>query len=183
MKKPKVPLTQERVRELLDVDIETGITKRKTNGPRYRVGDIITCKDGGGYLRVMLDGVRYRLHRVIWLWWYGYWPENDIDHISRDRTDNSISNLREVAPICNARNASKRKDNNSGVKGVCKHQHTGKWTVQMSVMSIVYYLGVFDDFIEAVAHRLAAEQCCDWIDCESSTPAYLHMQKYLKGEV
>ena len=42
-------------------------------------------------------------------------------------------------------------------------------------------LGVFTDFIEAVAHRLAAEQYLDWPNCNSTTPAYLHMQKYLNN--
>lgn len=42
------------------------------------------------------------------------------------------------------------------------------------------YLSIFDDFTEAVAHRLAAEQCLDWDGCDSTSPAYLYMKEYLK---
>ena len=48
--------------------------------------------------------------------------------------------------------------------------------------STLYY-GTFLDLTEAVAHRLAAEQSMNWAGCESSSSAYLYMQKYLKGDL
>lgn len=36
------------------------------------------------------------------------------------------------------------------------------------------------DFTEAVAHRLAAEQCLGYNSCDNQSSAYLYMQKYLK---
>ncbi len=43
------------------------------------------------------------------------------------------------------------------------------------------HLGCFSDFIDAVAARLAGEQCVDWNGCDENSPAYLYMQNYLKG--
>jgi hypothetical protein len=47
-----------------------------------------------GYEIVHIDGVRLRSHRAIWAIVYGAWPALEIDHISRDRLDNRIVNLR-----------------------------------------------------------------------------------------
>ena len=41
---------------------------------------------------------------------------------------------------------------------------------------MINQIGLYKNFIEAVAHRLAAEQCLDWINCEKS-PAF----KFIKG--
>ena len=37
------------------------------------------------------------------------------------------------------------------------------------------HLGICEDFIEAVAHRLAGEQAINWSGCDSTSPAYLFM--------
>lgn len=184
MKKRKL-LTQERVRELFDYNPETGIVTRKTDaGGGTRVGDIVgTSKNSWGHLRVSIDGKRYFLHRVVWLWVYGYMPEGLIDHINRKGWDNRIVNLREESDLCNARNASLRPDNKTGIKGVHFHNKTAKWLARVAINGEEKYLGVFSDFTEAVATRLAVEQCVGWIGCEEHTPAYQYMQKYLKGEL
>lgn len=39
------------------------------------------------------------------------------------------------------------------------------------------YIGIFTDFGEAVAYRLAVEQCLGWENCDSSSPAYQHIQR------
>jgi len=40
------------------------------------------------------------------------------------------------------------------------------------------YLGRFSDFIEAVAHRLAAEQCLNWGNCDCASSSY----RFMHGE-
>ncbi|MFQ6248777.1 HNH endonuclease [Yersinia enterocolitica] len=45
-----------------------------------------------------------RAHRLFRSYFYGKWPDNQIDHINRDRSENRISNLRESScskDICN----------------------------------------------------------------------------------
>jgi hypothetical protein len=47
------------------------------------------------------------LHRQVFLMAYGRWPSVEIDHISRDKLDNRVANLREV----NAKENAANKDN------------------------------------------------------------------------
>lgn len=74
-----------------------------------------------GYWETNLDKVCYKVHRIVWaLFNKQNTPTNKIiDHINRDRSDNSPENLRLVSPEENALNGSLRKNNTSGVKGVC----------------------------------------------------------------
>lgn len=173
------PLTQERVRELFDLDYETGVLRWRVNRRRARMGDIAGNSTGRGYYKVMIDYKMYYLHRVIFLYAFGYLPEHHVDHISQDKSDNRPCNLREVAPQCNIRNTGLRSDNKSGVKGVSWNKCGRKWRTQI-VVGKERNLGLHGDFTEAVAHRLAAEECLDWAGCDSNSSAFLYMQNYLK---
>lgn len=64
------------------------------------------AKKGYRTLRITPNGLRLQLqsHRVLWALVYGAWPEQHIDHINRDRSDNRMENLRDVAPDVNSRN-------------------------------------------------------------------------------
>ena len=172
-------LTQSRMKELLNYDPETGVFlwKVSTNG-RIKVGDV-AGSDSKGYIQIMIDYKNYKAHRLAWLYEYGYFPEHGLDHEDRDKSNNWIDNLREASQQCNLRNTGNRNDNTSGVKGVCFHKAAQKWHAQIYLDRGCYHLGLFTDFTEAVAHRLAAEQCLNWSTCDSSSPAYRHMQKYL----
>ncbi|MDD0156969.1 HNH endonuclease signature motif containing protein, partial [Shigella flexneri] len=57
-----------------------------------------------GYNAINIDGVRYFAHRLAWLYVYGEWPKQEIDHIDRNRRNNAISNLRDVSRVVNALN-------------------------------------------------------------------------------
>lgn len=111
-------LTQEIVRELFDYDCDTGILTRTNFDPGSRSGCIAGGLGSSGYLVVCVNYKSYLVHRIIWLWMEGYLPENQIDHINRDRLDNSWSNLREISPSCNTRNSTPVINRSSGVRGV-----------------------------------------------------------------
>ena len=98
-------LTQERVRELFDLDYETGVLRWRVNRRRARMGDIAGNSTGRGYYQVTIDYNAHLLHRVIFLYAFGYLPEHHVDHISRDKSDNRPCNLREATPQCNVRNS------------------------------------------------------------------------------
>lgn len=93
----------------------------RVNNPKCKrnAGDVAgstrTAK-GMTYSTVSYDNSNYFAHRVIWIIHNGY-LDNDlvIDHI--DGFDNNIENLRVVKQVNNNRNASIRKDNNTGVCG------------------------------------------------------------------
>jgi hypothetical protein len=150
---------------------------RVRRGP-VRFGSMAGTRRSDGYLNVMVDGKFYRAHRLIFLYHFGYLPENEVDHIDRDRLNNKIENLREASKSCNARNSTQRSQTASGVKGVSWNKSAQKWQAQIMVNGTAKHLGYYSDFTEAVAHRLAAEQCLEWGSCDSRSPAHQFMKDY-----
>jgi hypothetical protein len=177
-------LTQERVRELFDYNPETGelIRKVSTNS-RARAGDVAGGLNSQGYLMTHVDGGRYYNHRLIFLHAHGYMPENHIDHINRNCSDNRVENLREVSASCNMRNMRQSKANTSGVKGVYWNKAKNKWEAYIRANQKFCHLGRHSDFTEVVAHRLAAEQCLNWNDCDANSPAYQHLKRKTTGAI
>ena len=169
-------LTQEEVRRLLDYNPETGELRWRAAKGRRNM-----CRAVGatsrGYLVIRINRKLYSNHRLIWLWVYGYFPENQIDHINRIRSDNRIENLREVTQTCNNRNCGMSSNNKSGVTGVFWDEKNGKWLSNIRLADKTKYLAYCSDFTEAVAHRLAAEQCLDWAGCDSNSSAYQYMKR------
>ena len=190
MKKRKL-LTQERVRELFNYDPETGIVTRRL--PIYAGKNLnrIVCNKGdnvgsntlNGYLETCVDSCRLLVHRLIFLYVEGFLPEQDIDHINGNKQDNKWCNLRLVSRSCNMLNTPNNISNTSGVKGVSlyKKSRAMVWETYIGINNKRYRLGYYDDFIEAVAHRLSVEQCLGV--CSINSPAYQYMQKYLNGDL
>lgn len=90
-----------------------------------------------------------RAHRLAWFICYGSGPKDQIDHINRNKLDNRINNLREVSNTQNQHNASRRKDNKSGVSGVYWDKSKSKWRASVRVNSIRHYVGLFDELDSA----------------------------------
>lgn len=92
------------------------------------VGDVAGCIDNRGYWRVKVDGIPYRVSRVIWKLFVGDIPNGMVvDHINGNKTDDRLYNLRIVEQGMNTRNARMRKDNTSGVTGVSYNKRDDKW--------------------------------------------------------
>ena len=110
----------------------------------------ISTKDKHGYIVVCtkLSGKAkvYRIHRLIWTMVYGMNPKN-IDHIDGDRTNNQISNLREVTHQQNMMNRKKRYDSRSAYKGIYKVKNC--WVAEITFMNKRHYLGSFKTDKEA----------------------------------
>lgn len=160
--------TADRVRSLLDYDLDTGwlIWKQSTSN-RVSVGRRAGNVNSLGYRQIMIDGVNYSAHRLIWLHVRGVWPEHEIDHINGVRDDNRLSNLRSAGRSCNARNAAMQKNNTSGFKGVSWNKQVRKWRARIVVNGVEYPLGDFDQIEmaaaarEKAAHQLHGEFACD----------------------
>ncbi len=174
-------ITQQELKKILYYNPDTGIFTRKiTLCPTAKKGDIAGSVMNDGYLLTMIKRKRYLNHRLAWLYMYGYFPENEIDHLNGIKNDNRISNLREVSHVCNMRNTGNWKHNTSGIKGVHWDEDRQKWRVQITDNKKKKYVGLHADFDEAVCTRLAAEQCLNWEGCDTCSTAYQYVQKILK---
>ena len=125
-----------------------------------------------GYLSVMIDGINYFVHRIVWIYEKGFSPENCIDHIDRNKKNNRISNLRHVSLSCNSRNSKVSSNNKTGVKGVSYDKENNKYRSSISFNGNVYNLGRYKHLENAVLSRLCAEQCLGWEGCDSSSSAF-----------
>ena len=167
---PANELTAEYLRSVLHYDSDTGIfTWKVRTANRVKVGDVAGCPGGGGYLRLRLQSRPYQAHRLAWLHTYGVWPKDQIDHTNRIRTDNRISNLREVTNKQNGQNRSKRSDNTSGHPGVSWHKRISKWRAQIRHNQKRIHLGYFTNIEDAIAARKAAEKIY-WADTQIAEP-------------
>ena len=163
---PTNELTAEHLRSILHYSPETGIFTRKVRtAHRVKVGDVAGCSNGDGYLRIKVQRRKHLAHRLAWLHTYGEWPNDQIDHINRIRTDNRISNLRDVSNKQNLQNAGKYSHNTSGHPGVSWHKRDSKWQAQIKHNQKLVHLGCFATIEEAVAARKAAEKLY-WADTQ-----------------
>jgi hypothetical protein len=144
----KIPVDQ--LSKLLRYDSETGdlywIISNKKAGSNA----------SNGYMQIKIMQKVYCFHRVAWAIYYGEWPEQELDHINRDKKDNRIHNLRLSTRNENNWNISPKKNNTSGFIGVYLHKKTGKWysTIRTGVKRI--NLGYFDKIEDAVLARKEA---------------------------
>ena len=151
-------LTQDILKTLLHYSEETGeFTWIKTRAGTALAGSIAGNIHIKGYRIISIFGKLYKAHRLAWLYTYGKWPEDQIDHINGNRDDNRIDNLRDVSSLENSRNSKIRCTNKSGVTGICRYKRNNKWVAQISVKGKVINLGHFDNFNDAVIARKMAE--------------------------
>lgn len=102
-------------------DPSTGKFYRKLSAGNSKAGDEVGSPDTKGYLRVMISGKRYKLHRLAWYFVHGCWPKDQIDHINGNKADNRITNLRDVSNQTNKLNMLSANSNSlTGILGVSK---------------------------------------------------------------
>lgn len=143
----KTELTAERLRELLHYDPETGLFTWLVHRQRNRAGTIAGSAHSMGYVEIGVSGSSYLAHRLAWLYVHGAWPVGDIDHINGNRSDNRISNLRDVTKVVNMQNRRAATTNNiSGLMGVSKSSaKLPRWFSRIQDNSgKMRYLGTFE---------------------------------------
>lgn len=157
-------ITQEQLKQLLHYDPDTGVfTWIKTRGGTCiagrRAGNISKNKKDCklSYCRIYINGKFYKAHRLAFLYMNGSLPDNVVDHINGDGTDNRWCNLRDVKSSDNAKNTRLKSNNNSGLHGVNWCSVRDKWRVRITVDNKELFLGRYNDFFEAVCVRKSAE--------------------------
>lgn len=78
--------------------------KAKRWNAKYAGKPALTCRDPRGYAKGMLDQKMLWAHRVVVALRDGEWPDGEVDHINRNKSDNRPCNLRVVTHQQNAMN-------------------------------------------------------------------------------
>jgi hypothetical protein len=102
-----------------------------------------------GYSIVKLKGIKYKAHKLAWLFSYGTWPKSKIDHIDCIKHNNILSNLREVTDSQSSCNIKRNSLNSSGVKNIGWHKGSNRWRVRIAVKGKPAYCGYFSSLEEA----------------------------------
>lgn len=149
MKTIKLP-TQAQIKELLHYDPETGVLRWKTaRSSRVKPFGVAGYKDTNGYIKIQINGVNFRGHRIAWIYMTGEWPQNEVDHKNGVRDDNSWGNLREATRKQNCENLPLATKNKSGFRGVYFDKKRKKWIAQISSNRKVFNLGGYESPQEA----------------------------------
>jgi hypothetical protein len=154
-------LTQDRLKEILAYDPETGVFQWETSpNSQVRAGDFAGyTRPDNGYSIIIIDRKRYYAHRLAWFYVHGEWPL-EIDHINRVRNDNRIENLREADRSINSRN--RRTTASSGYTGVYYSKLRKKWLASIKVGGKRKHLGVYDNPEDANVARKKHEREIGW---------------------
>jgi hypothetical protein len=126
-------ITQEKLKELLDYDPNTGIFTWNVSRGKGKIGSAAGTKTRYGYTRIMVEGKLYFTHRLAWLYMTGNWPSEHIDHIDRDSSNNKFDNLREVTHAENRQNTRS--------KGYYWDKNRNLWRAQIKLNGKYKYYG------------------------------------------
>lgn len=79
-----------------------------------------------GYRKIQFQNTGYLLHRLIFYYHHGYFPEI-VDHVDGNLFNNKIENLQHSTQSQNIEKARKFKTNKTGFKGVSYNKSAGKY--------------------------------------------------------
>jgi len=96
---------------------------RDTGNGSIKKGQKVGSLRKSGYLELNVEKRMYRVHRVVWLVCKGKWPEDQIDHVDRDKANNRIENLRDVDAYTNHAN----KKNNNAIEDIGVYYTGSSW--------------------------------------------------------
>jgi hypothetical protein len=156
-------IDQQQLQAILKYDPISGAFFRLSTGEN--TGTINTK----GYVVINIGNHRAELaHRLAWLYVFGCWPTNQIDHIDRDKTNNAIRNLRDTNGSVNQQNQiTAHSHNRSGIIGV-RRTPSGTFLARIVVGGKQIHIGTYPTkelassaYIEAKQrlHPHAISQC------------------------
>jgi hypothetical protein len=137
-------ITQSELKNLFDyID---GQLIAKTNNNKRKAGDALRSIAGKGYLSGSINGRRYRVHRLVFLYFHGFMPPQ-VDHIDGNRRNNQIENLREATSTQN--NQNRVATGATKIKGVVWHKQSKKWVASICINRKSVHLGSFEKIEDA----------------------------------
>lgn len=140
-------LTSEYLRHILHYDPLTGdwvwVNPQARN---VRRGDIAGTVRVDGRRQINLGGRCYLASRLAWLYMTGEWPQDEIDHRNRIKSDDRWENLRAATHSENMYNR-EWCERSGELRGICKDGN------QFRVIIGNTYLGYYKTLDEAIAAR------------------------------
>lgn len=146
-----IPLTVERLKQLLSYDPETGIFVWLVTRARAVMGDEAGIVTSHGYRSIGVDGHPYYAHRLAWFYMTGAWPDRIVDHRDMDGLNNRFDNLRLATKGQNGTNSRARSDNKSGLKGAYWSEERQCWYSTLRIDGKSTSLGTFASAEDAAA--------------------------------
>jgi hypothetical protein len=149
-------ITQELLKELFNLDPETGILywkARSSPSSTVQIGSVAGSLSREGYWQITCNRKPYNRSRLVFLFCAGFLPE-EVDHRNRIKTDDRPCNLRSATKSQNGGNSIGRKNKKSGLpKGVFLRSGNRRnpFYAQLQVDNKVINLGVFSTPEEAHA--------------------------------
>jgi len=154
------PIDIQCILDTIDYDPIKGTFFKNKNAPRYKNRQIlneISDTRYTNYCRAVIGGREVSAQQVAWIHMKGTLPNNLIDHIDGDTTNNKWSNLREVTEVENSRNQKINRKNKSGHMGV-RITTAGNYTAYITGHNLKrIHLGTFSTYEKAVNAREEAE--------------------------
>lgn len=151
MKQPNRKLTLFELRDHMKYDPETGIFIRLKSRFKKYVGKQAGFVNEHGYVILGILGNVCRAHQLAWLYIYGEYPSQPLDHIDGDRANNAIQNLRLTDVVSNSHNIHKAYSNNvtTGLLGANYCKTNKKYLSRIMVKGKMHNLGRFSNAIDA----------------------------------
>ncbi len=121
-------------------------------GKKVKTGSRAGTVTAKGYIAIFFGGRPHKAHRLAFFFMEGAFPENEVDHIDGDKTNNRWDNLRKCTRAENQQNLKMYENNSSGYQGV--RVVRGKFKAQIAANRIIYRSSLFETIDEAIEwHR------------------------------
>ena len=137
-----IMINQKYLQSILNYDKDTGeFTWKVRKGARALQNTVAGTLDNTGYIHITIDKKVYQAHRLIWMYLYGQFPTEFLDHKNGNKSDNRLTNLRESTRAENGINRPKQSNNKSGYKGVYFHKQSNSYRAKITIDQKVKILG------------------------------------------
>jgi hypothetical protein len=147
----------ERLDYLFEIQGDTLVNR--VGRPRAGKGAVAGTLGDRGYMFVCVDYAKYKVHRIVWAMTHRRDPgQGVVDHIDRNKLNNSPSNLRLLDKRLNALNSGLGTKNTSGFKGVHWYTRERQWVAKGKEYGTTRVLGYFHSKDDAIAARRAWEE-------------------------
>lgn len=126
---------------------------------RYNIrpGKEAGCVYSGGYWMVTYNKKRIKRSRLAFLLMTGDWPNKDVDHIDRNRLNDSWENLREASNSLNGFNRTFDSLKHRGIRYRPEQSKKNPWVVHIRKDGKLIHVGQYSTLEQAKVIRRDAE--------------------------